>query len=126
MIYLIIGKAGAGKTHYATALTEELQIEGQKAMMIDGDEYRGETDNTDYSDEGRIKNLLGAAKMAADFEDEGYVVVMAFVAPRRLWRGMMRVYWQAIRVIYIPGGDLWENTTYEVPDDDELNLHVQT
>ena len=123
MIYLITGKAGAGKTHYATKLIEELQIDKEKVIMIDGDEYREKTSNHDYSLAGRTKNLMGAATLAKDFEEEGYIVVMAFVAPNKELRNMMRTHWQASRTIYIPGGDLWEGTTYEIPDEDELDLY---
>lgn len=125
MVILITGKSGAGKTHYAKTLTQELQINGVDVVMIDADEYRKERGTTkpeDFSDAGRTKNLIGAAKLAAEFEREGKTVVMAFIAPRRIWRATMRQYWQESRVVYIPGGDLWEGTTYEEPTDDELQI----
>ena len=122
MVILVTGKAGAGKTHYAKALTEELQIDGVDVVMIDADEYRGKTQNKDFSDAGRTKNLVGAAKLAAEFEREGKTVIMAFIAPRRVWRTTMRQYWKVSRIVYIPGGSLWENTVYEKPTDDELQI----
>jgi len=125
MVILITGKAGAGKTHYAEYLTKELQMEGKEAVMIDGDEYRKEQGTTDpehFTDAGRVKNLIGAAEVAVEQEKQGKIVVMAFIAPRRIWRTTMRKLWQESRVVYIPGGDLWENTTYEKPTDEELNI----
>ena len=74
MIYLITGKAGAGKTHYSKALAKELIDEGVKVVVLDGDEFRDETKNDDFSDEGRRRNLLGAAKIAADLEAQGFTV----------------------------------------------------
>ncbi len=48
MVILITGKRGAGKTHYARTLTEELQIDKVDVVMIDADEYREKTQNQDF------------------------------------------------------------------------------
>jgi adenylylsulfate kinase-like enzyme len=120
MIYLITGKAGAGKTHYATQLIQELIEEGRLVKHIDGDQWRLDHKNDDYSDQGRLWNLKSAAEYARSFEKKGYIVVMSFIAPRRQWRDEMRKLWQKSRVIYIPGGKLWEGTTYEKPTEEEL------
>jgi len=124
MVYLITGKAGAGKTTYATKLAEELQIEGYNVVMIDGDVYRDKTENQDFSVKGRVKNLMGAAEEAKQIEKLGKVVILAFIAPKKLWRDLMRDHWQKSRVIYIPGGSLWEGTTYEMPAQSELDLYT--
>ena len=115
MIYLITGKAGAGKTHYSRALASELILEGEKVVVLDGDEFREKNKNDDFSDEGRLRNLLGAAKVAAELENQGFTVILAFIAPREDWRQEMRSLWKESEVIYIPGGTLWEGTTYEKP-----------
>ena len=120
MVYLITGKRNSGKTHYARALAQELRLQGYKVTVIDGDEFRLITGNKDFSDEGRIKNLTDAAIKAQKYEKEGHFVLLAFVAPKREWRYMMRGYWKESRVIYIPGGTLWKNTFYEHPEDQEL------
>ncbi len=124
MVYLITGKKDAGKTTYAERLAEELKLAGYDVVVIDGDEYREKRKNTDFTDEGRIKNLMDAAQMAADLEAEGKIVICAFVSPKREWRDAMREYWRMSIVVYIPGGTLWENTTYERPTDGELVLHA--
>lgn len=124
MVYLVTGKKDAGKTTYGKRYAEELKADGYKVIMIDGDEFRDKNQNQDYTDAGRIKNLMSAAEMAADFEDKGYIVIMAFVAPRKEWRDMMRRLWKMSSVIYVPGGTLWSGTTYDRPTEDELTLHA--
>jgi len=120
MVYLITGKARAGKTTYATRLTEELSASGHQVLHLDGDNFRRERDNQDFTDEGRLRNLMEAANVARRAEADGQTVVMSFIAPRREWRDAMRKLWKISRVIYIPGGSLWDGTTYESPTDDEL------
>jgi len=124
MIILITGKAGAGKTHYADALVRELKTEGKEAVKIDGDDLRFDTDNQEYTDAGRIRNLTYAAELAARYELRDVIAVLSFIAPKREWRDMMRAKWKESRVVYIPGGYLWEGTEYEKPTDDELNIRL--
>jgi len=124
MVYLITGKAGAGKTHYAEALAAEYKLAGFSVAMIDGDVLREKRKNDDYTDKGRVMNLMDAAEMAAELEAEGKIVICAFVSPKRAWRDAMREYWRMSIVVYIPGGTLWKNTTYERPTDGELVLHA--
>jgi adenylylsulfate kinase-like enzyme len=127
MVILVTGKAGAGKTTYGKRLAEEYKAEGRKVIMIDADEFREERGTTkpeDFSDEGRISNLMEAAKLAAEFEKKGYIVILAFIAPKEEWRDMMRKLWEMSVVVYIPGGTLWPGTIYERPTFDELTLHA--
>ena len=120
MVYLITGKAGAGKTHYANELSKELTKDGHKVKHLDGDVLRKQTKNDDYSDIGRKNNLLCAAKETKHYEDKGCIVLLSFICPRKEWRDMMRKQWQESIVIYIPGGTLWEGSTYEKPSKEEL------
>lgn len=115
MVLLITGKAGAGKTHYANALAKELTDEGMQVSTIDGDAFRAEHGNKDFSDKGRIANLIKAAQLAQDYEFKGHIVILSFIAPKQEWRDLMQTYWKESRVIYIPGGTLWKDTIYERP-----------
>ena len=123
MVYLITGKAGAGKTHYAEAFAKELQEEGYQVRVLDGDTFRKKTKNKDYTDKGRIANLIKAARQAREWEWAGYIVICAFVSPQKEWRNMMRGFWDESRLIYIPGGTLWKDTTYETPTEDEFETY---
>lgn len=122
MVYLITGKSGAGKTHYAKALVYELEADHIPVKWIDGDVFRDTTANQDYSDCGRFTNLISAALQAQHAEKMGFVVIVSFIAPKREWRDAMRMYWKQSRVIYLPGGTLWEGTNYEKPLERELWL----
>lgn len=120
MVYLITGKKGAGKSTYAERFVKELREEGNEVEWIDGDEWRKQHDNQDFTSKGRYRNLMSAAKQAQDYELEDKIVVLSFVAPLKGWRDGMRRYWARSHVIYIPGGTLWEGTTYERPDLNEI------
>jgi len=120
MVYLITGKTGAGKSTYAERLLDELSEEGQNVKWLDGNAWRKEHNNQDFSDKGRYKNLMSAARKAQEYEQQGYVVILSFVAPKKSWRMEMRSHWQRSYLVHIPGGTLWEGTTYERPDLDEL------
>jgi len=115
MVYLITGKADAGKTHYVQTFAKELTEDGYRVKVIDGDVFRKERRNEDFSDEGRLRNLTDAAKLAREFEKQGFTVLLSFVAPKKKWRNKMRSYWKESQVIYIPGGTLWPGTSYERP-----------
>ena len=125
MVILITGKRDAGKTTYAKRLVEEMIDSGVQAVLLDGDEFRKETGNEDFDDMGRQRNLIGAAKVAEELECQGNIVVVAFVSPKKAWRDVMRLYWKESRLVYLPGGTLWPNTTYEVPDEDVFEIRWQ-
>ena len=122
MVILVTGKQGAGKTHHADLLANELMNESNDVYRIDGDSFRELTGNNDYTDAGRIRNLMDAAQLAAEYEKKGYIVILSFIAPVKAWRDAMRKAWLQSRLIYIPGGKLWEGTTYERPIAEELEI----
>jgi adenylylsulfate kinase-like enzyme len=122
MVILVTGRAGSGKSHYAREWVREKLNLGKEVMWVDGDIFRQETGNDDFSNKGRKMNLRNAAIRAAEFEGNGALVICSFVAPRKKWRNMMRKYWKESLVVYIPGGVLWEGTSYEIPDMKELMM----
>ena len=122
MVYLITGKAGAGKTHYANALKKELIEENKTVHLIDGDVFGKKNANIDFTNNGRIKNLIQAAEEAQEHENLDEIVILSFIAPMKEWRLLMRSYWQESQLIYIPGGTLWENSIYQSPDKNEFEI----
>lgn len=125
MVYLITGKKSAGKSTYAERFAEELKKENKLVAIIDGDEQRKLNQNFDFSPLGRERNMMQAARLAKEYEQEGFIVLVAMMAPTKDLRERMRHYWKASRVIYIPGGywsdePCWGGVKYERPDEWEL------
>lgn len=120
MVYLITGKAGAGKTTYAENLAGELLSQGKPVVVLDSEKERERLGHYDYSDDGRRVHLLGLALEAARHEIRGMVVIVAAVCPYKDLRDTMRLFWRKSLLVYMPGGELWPGTTYEIPDEEEL------
>lgn len=122
MVVLIVGKSGAGKTHYAKTLAKELMLAGVNAIVLDSDVVRAASLNKDYSDEGRRKHLKNLAHIAKVCEGKGATVIVSCMAPKREFRDMMRAEWQQSRLVYLPGGSLWPGTEYEIPCNEEYHV----
>jgi len=120
MVLLITGKPGSGKTHYAFSLAQELRDEGKLVRVLDGDAVRLSNNDNDYSDDGRRNHLMRMATLAAKTEEADVIVIIAAVSPKREWRDMIRAQCKQSRLVYLPGGSLWANTTYERPDESEF------
>jgi len=120
MVILITGKPGAGKSHYAFCLAQELRDEGKLVRVLDGDLVRQSNNDNDYSDDGRRNHLMRMATLAAKTEEADVIVIIAAVSPKREWRDSMRAMWKSSRLVYLPGGTLWEGTEYMRPQDDEF------
>ena len=123
MVYFITGKAGAGKTTYAYNLRYELHQQGYSVYILDGDEVRDATGNDGFSDEDREKHILTIASYAKLAEQQNITVIIALIAPKRIWRMKAREMFQESILVYLPGGKLWKNSEYEQPDEEELMYH---
>lgn len=122
-VVLICGKAGAGKTFHAKRLAEELRASGTMVQILDGDVFRKIMGNKDFSGAGRYKNLKAMAETAQMIEANGRMAIVACVAPMKSLREMMRSMWKESRLVYLPGGSLWEGTQYEVPEAGEFDVY---
>ena len=120
MVYLIVGRAKAGKTTRAYQLAWKLTQRGKTVFILDGDQVR-ELFPTGYSDEDRLAHITRIAKIAKLAEAQGLTVIVAIVAPKKIWRQLARVYWQKSELIYVESGEMWEGTEYEEPDEEEFN-----
>jgi len=87
MIYLFTGQPGSGKTTLAKKLQWWLQTEKKNwrksVFHIDGDQLRELFPNTDYSKEGRYKNITKAFDIAKYLDSCDTDVVISLVSPYR-------------------------------------------
>ena len=87
MIYLFTGQPGSGKTTLAKKLQFWLQTEKKNwrksVFHIDGDQLRELFPNTDYSKEGRYKNINKAFDIAKYLDSCDNDVVISLVSPYR-------------------------------------------
>ena len=77
MIVALLGKAGAGKTTIAEAMERIVP----DSFIIDGDDLRAETANTDIGVNGREKNMHLGFSRARWLSDLGFTVFVAMQAP---------------------------------------------
>jgi adenylylsulfate kinase len=87
MIYLFTGQPGSGKTTLGKKLQMWLQTDKKNwrksVFHIDGDQLRELFPNTDYSKEGRYKNIMKAFDIAKYLNNNGNDVVISLVSPYR-------------------------------------------
>lgn len=120
MVYLITGKAQAGKTTTAWKLSRMLQAHGKKPFVFDGDEVRNGLDNMNFTDEGRKSHLYTITVFAAIAEEQGFTPIIACILPDRNTRNAYRTEFRESKLIYVVGGYLWAGTSYDIPDEKEL------
>jgi adenylylsulfate kinase-like enzyme len=77
MIVALLGKAGAGKTTIARAMSK--YVEG--SVVIDGDELRAATKNFNLKTSGREANIRLGYSRAKDLSELGHTVFVAMQAP---------------------------------------------
>ena len=117
MVYWITGRAGSGKTTLAKKMMADFHCE--RTVLLDGDNVR-KWFPAGYSDEERHAHIMRVARFAALLEEQGFVVIIALVSPKKEWRVEARSLFQESCLIYLPGGTLWLGTTYEEPDEEEI------
>lgn len=82
MIVCLMGKAGVGKTTIAEAMEPFINKYGADGcFIIDGDDLRAETSNTDISINGREKNMRLGLSRARWLSDLGFTVLVAMQLP---------------------------------------------
>ena len=123
MVYWITGKKGAGKTTLAYHLKDVLEHYGESVVILDGDEVRSEFP-IGYTEAERWKRTYVIGKLAAIFERQGVVPIIALLSEKREWRKRTRKLFNSSKLIYLPGGKGPEGVIYEVPDEEEMNTEI--
>jgi len=119
MVIWITGKASSGKTTYANRLKKLIEIKDNKVLVLDGDDVR-QYFKSGFTDKDREEHILRIAAFAAVAEKQGFIVIVALISPKKEYRVKARKLFDESILIYIPGGYLWEGTTYEEPDYEEI------
>ena len=110
MILWFTGNTGAGKT------TTVFNLERPNTIRLDGDELRGVWNDLGLSIQDRTENCVRIARLAKNFEAQGYCVLVSVIAPTNLIREKITRICNPV-FIYVPGGaENTSETPYEVPN----------
>tara|TARA_S200000501_G_C20428199_1_gene571097 strand:+ start:70 stop:504 length:435 start_codon:yes stop_codon:yes gene_type:complete len=122
MIFWFTGQPGSGKTTLGKALIKQLS----DSFHIDGDDLRGLSANSDYSEQGRINNIRTAQSIAMYLDNKGKNVVVSVVAPYKWLREEFKSR-HDVNEIYlhtseIRGREHYFAKDYEAPDENYLDI----
>lgn len=87
----LTGLSGAGKTTIARGLEDSLEELGVTCCVLDGDDLR-KTLSADlgFSAQERLENMRRVAEVAKLFLNQGFIVIVALISPRRSHRAHVR------------------------------------
>lgn len=119
MVYWITGRKNSGKTTYAKALADGFRREGRPVLMLDGDDVRKRIADPGYTDDGRRANIDLVSRIASLAEAQGIIVIVSLISPKAEWRQAARQRFMESKLIYLPGGSLWQGSAYEEPTEEE-------
>jgi adenylylsulfate kinase len=89
-VILLTGLSGAGKTTIARAVQNRLKLNHINPVILDGDEIRNIIQLHAFDEVSRKQHNLRIAQMAALFEAQGHLVIIALIAPYEDIRLRMR------------------------------------
>jgi adenylylsulfate kinase len=125
MIIWLTGQPGAGKTTLAKLLEAYFS---DQSVVIDGDDLRELLKNTDYSENGRRKNIEYAQNMAKDLYYNEYNVIVSLVSPYKDQREFFKQdMGSSIKEVYvhtsnIRGKEHFHVQNYEAPTENFVEI----
>ena len=116
---LIFGLPGSGKTTLAIKLAKKLG-----AVHLNADKVRGQFEDWDFSDEGRLRQALRMSDLAKS--SEAQYVIMDFVCPTRQLREIVSADVSIFMNTIAKGRFEDTNKLFELPADvEEINYTIQ-
>jgi adenylylsulfate kinase-like enzyme len=128
MIIVLFGQPGCGKSTIASELEASRVLYG--AVNIDGDELRKLFVNTDYSKEGRLKNLNRASDIATYLNHMGDDVILSLVYPYKEARDYLNSLCKDVCWVYLTyegerGRENFHVKDFDIPTEEHI-LHLDT
>lgn len=115
MIVWFTGQPGSGKSTLARVLVPALKKLGHPTVHLEGEFLRKLTGNTDFSAEGRSRNVLAGQRLAEKLHEDGLWVVASFVSPHRAIREALKSR-QPVLEVYLHTEEIRGREAYFAPD----------
>jgi len=123
MKILIMGLPGSGKTTLAEKLFNEINKSGP-TEWVNADDLRKETNDWDFSDEGRLRQATRMSILANKATEQGFNIICDFVCPtketRAIFNADMVIWMDTIRRSEYKD----TNQIFEKPSEDEYNIRI--
>jgi adenylylsulfate kinase-like enzyme len=119
MIVVFYGQPSSGKTTLAKLLQETIFLQNQPTpVIVDGDEIRLIFKDTDYSKDGRLKNLKRISDIATFLDSKYNLVIISAVFPYQEARKYLDSICDNVLWVHLFNVDFRERQEFHVKDFD--------
>ena len=91
IVLWMYGLSGSGKSTIAAGVERRLHQDGRFVVILDGDNFRdGLNSDLGFSDDDRSENVRRVAEVAKMFANQGVIVIVSVITPKRALRDAAR------------------------------------